>query len=73
MHERKLRARRLGGLVFITALAAIMAAGVVRAAAATAEAGACGEYRYWKDGKCVDARDEQTGAWSESMTKKPAW
>lgn len=51
---------------------AATAAGIVGAGAA--EPGNCGEYMYWKGGKCVDARDRQAGAWSDTMAaKKATW
>lgn len=53
------------------ALAATSALGITKATAA--DAGNCGEYNYWHDGKCVDARDKPAKAWAESMTSKPAW
>jgi hypothetical protein len=42
-------------------------------AAASHEPGSCGEYRYWHDGKCVDAREKSPGGWSEGMSKKSTW
>jgi hypothetical protein len=56
--------------VIATALA-IAATGI--AAASAEEAGSCGEYKYWHDGKCVDARDKPAATWSDSMAKRPAW
>ena len=37
-----------------------------------AERGNCGEYMYWKDGKCVDARNKDVEPWPERMAKKKA-
>ena len=34
--------------------------------------GECGEYMYWKDGKCVDARNPKSEAWTDQMAKKKA-
>jgi hypothetical protein len=56
-------------LKLLTALAAI---GVPLTIFAQAAPGDCGEYMYWKDGKCVDARDRAPEAWTEQMAKKKA-
>jgi hypothetical protein len=42
-------------------------------AAQAAGSGNCGEYMYWQNGKCVDARDKSADSWSESMGKKATW
>jgi hypothetical protein len=34
--------------------------------------GECGQYMYWKDGKCVDARNPTAEAWTDQMAKKKA-
>jgi len=34
--------------------------------------GECGEYMYWKDGKCVDARNAPLEPWADQMAKKKA-
>jgi hypothetical protein len=34
--------------------------------------GSCGEYRYWHDGRCVDARDREPGGWPDTMASKKA-
>jgi len=34
--------------------------------------GECGEYMYWKDGKCVDARNAPLEPWTDQMAKKKA-
>jgi len=39
---------------------------------AAERAGGCGEYMYWKDGKCVDARNHAPEAWPDQMAKKKA-
>ena len=41
-------------------------------AAWAAEPGECGEYMYWKQGKCLDARNPEPEAWSDQMAKKKA-
>jgi hypothetical protein len=35
--------------------------------------GSCGEYEYWHDGKCVDARQKRPSTWSDGMTRRPVW
>jgi len=49
MHASKLAQVIVAGALAITMV------GVIKAAAAD-EPGSCGEYKYWKDGGCVDAR-----------------
>jgi hypothetical protein len=34
--------------------------------------GDCGEYMYWKDGKCVDARNKSSSGWTDTMSSKKA-
>ena len=34
--------------------------------------GNCGEYMYWQNGKCVDARNRGAEPWPEQMAKKKA-
>ena len=34
--------------------------------------GECGQYMYWKDGKCMDARNPTPEAWTDKMAKKKA-
>jgi hypothetical protein len=41
-------------------------------AARAAGPGECGEYMYWKGGKCVDARNSAPEPWSDQMAKKNA-
>jgi len=55
----------------------VLAFAVAGAVAATAlagplgEAGECGEYRYWHEGQCTDARHQQSGkSWSEEILAK---
>jgi hypothetical protein len=63
-------------IIFASALA-ISAASVTKAVAQKAagqdEPGECGEYTYWKNGHCVDARNSPPKAWSETMTSRPVW
>ena len=40
--------------------------------ARAASPGGCGEYMYWKDGKCVDARNSKADSWPDQMAKKKA-
>jgi hypothetical protein len=54
-------------------IAALMMTTVGIAKAVAADAGNCGEYKYWRDGNCVDARDKPAGAWSETMSKRSSW
>ena len=72
MHTSKLTARML-----IASVLAIAASGFANAAPATRheyrEAGGCGEYMYWHDGRCVDARQRPGKAWAEGMTTRPTW
>jgi len=42
------------------------------AARAVRSGGSCGEYMYWKDGKCVDARNREAEPWPDQMAKKKA-
>ena len=37
-----------------------------------ASPGECGEYMYWKNGKCVDARSPTPESWTDQMAKKKA-
>jgi hypothetical protein len=72
MHMSKLAARML-----IAGALGVIASGVATAAPATRhehrEAGSCGEYMYWHDGRCVDARERAGKAWADGMTSRPAW
>ena len=40
--------------------------------ARAASPGECGEYMYWKAGKCVDARNVTPEPWTDQMAKKKA-
>jgi hypothetical protein len=40
--------------------------------ARAASPGECGEYMYWKNGKCVDARSSKAESWPDQMAKKKA-
>lgn len=68
-----MRARKLiVALAVLTVVPAMMPA--LQASAAPADKpGSCGEYMYWRDGKCVDARNRDSAQWSEQMSRKPAW
>jgi hypothetical protein len=35
--------------------------------------GECGEFMYWKDGACRDARNAASPSWTEQMAKKSTW
>ena len=61
----------LAPLAAIATLAAAMSADASEAR--TAAAGGCGEYMYWHDGKCADARARPPLSWSETMAKKSNW
>ena len=54
----------------IAALAAI--AVLLTVGALAAQRGGCGEYMYWKHGKCVDARNAAPEPWPDQMAKKKA-
>jgi hypothetical protein len=54
-------------------LLATLAAIVLPLAAQAAGPGGCGEYMYWKDGSCHDARNGQSTSWSDQMAKKTTW
>jgi hypothetical protein len=66
----------------LTKLAVAVAVAVVGAASVSlpsAQAavkqrpGSCGEYEYWHDGKCVDARQKAPANWSAGMSTKSQW
>jgi len=40
--------------------------------AGAASPGECGEYMYWKNGKCMDARNVTPEPWTDQMAKKKA-
>jgi uncharacterized membrane protein len=72
MHTSKLTAR-----ILVAGALAAAASSLANAAPTTRhehkEAGSCGEYMYWHDGQCVDARERAGKAWAEGMTSRPAW
>jgi hypothetical protein len=73
MEEERMHTRILHiALALATGLATVSAAEGAEVAQAH-HAGSCGQYMYWHDGKCVDARNRPPDGWSDSMTKKPAW
>jgi hypothetical protein len=41
--------------------------------AASDAPGSCGEFMYWREGRCVDARQKSPSAWSETMGHRPVW
>jgi hypothetical protein len=50
---------------------AAAAAGTVAIAGPKAEPGECGQYLYWHDGECTDARDKKsTKSWADEMLAK---
>jgi hypothetical protein len=57
---------RLSRLIQLTATLAFVVAAVGSARAAEAP-GECGEYRYWTQGKCVDARDKPGRSWTAGV------
>jgi hypothetical protein len=71
MHMLKLVAALALIAVSLTTITGI--SGVSGGKARAAGPGNCGEYMYWQDGKCVDARDRNAEAWSASMGKKATW
>lgn len=54
-------------------VAALAAIAVSLSTAARAEPGNCGEYMYWKGGKCVDARNAPAVSWPDQMARKNVW
>ena len=34
---------------------------------------ACGEFMFHRNGRCVDARSNSVGEWSQSMGRKSVW
>jgi len=58
-------------LLAILVFAAIAAATGIVVAQPRGAAGECGEFRYWHDGECTDARDKQAAnTWAEEMLAK---
>jgi len=64
--EEHMRAFKLG--VAIVAISIPLSA----TAWAAEGAGKCGPYMYWKEGKCVDARNHEPEFWPARMAKKKA-
>jgi hypothetical protein len=63
---------KLVAQLMVAGVLAIATLGITKAVAED-EPGSCGEYKYWKDGGCVDAREKPAAAWTDSMTKRPVW
>jgi hypothetical protein len=62
------RLKSLAQLVVTIAFVAVMAAGIAAAAERRhASAGECGEYKYWHNGHCVDAREKPGKDWTGSV------
>ena len=58
-------------LFALLALASMAAAIGIVAAQPAAAPGVCGEYMYWHDGDCFDARDKKSGkTWTEEILAK---
>ena len=58
-------------LLTVLSLAALGAIAAAAMAGPRDEAGECGEYRYWHEGRCADARDKNSGKpWSEEILAK---
>jgi hypothetical protein len=52
-------------------LAGLSITAVAALAASKAPAGQCGEYKYWHEGKCLDARNAPSGkTWADEMLAK---
>ena len=59
-------------LKFLAALAVIAVPLSIVARASGPAPGECGEYMYWKHGKCLDARNAAPESWPDQMAKKKA-
>ena len=58
-------------LAVLVLLGTALAAGMV-AAQPRGAPGECGEYMYWHDGECSDARDKKSSkTWVEELMAKP--
>jgi len=58
-------------LLTVFALAGLGAIAATAMAGPRGDAGECGEYRYWHEGQCSDARDKKSGkTWSEEILAK---
>jgi hypothetical protein len=61
---------RLTNLIVLAAAAgfvALAAANIVQAASTHEGPGDCGEYRYWHNGHCVDARTKPGKDWTAGV------
>jgi hypothetical protein len=57
--------------VLVALAAAAAAAGTVAFAGPKGEPGECGQYMYWQNGGCTDARDKGSGkSWVDEMLAK---
>lgn len=57
--------------MMLLALAGIAAATGIVAAQPRGAPGECGQYMYWEDGHCIDARDKKgTKSWADEMLAK---
>jgi hypothetical protein len=61
--------KHVARLALAAVLIAVGAAGIARAT----EPGNCGEFKYWKGGKCVDAREPEAKPWVDRMMARPVW
>jgi hypothetical protein len=59
--------RRFNRLVQLTATVAFVVIATVGSTWAAEVPGECGEYRYWTQGKCVDARDKPGKGWTAAV------
>jgi hypothetical protein len=55
------------------AVVVALAAAVAALGATQAAERSCGEYKYSKDGKCVDARDKTEKSWGDAMSSRAIW
>jgi len=57
--------------LLVALAAAAAAAGTVAFAGPKGEPGECGQYMYWQNGGCTDARDKGSGkSWADEMLAK---
>ena len=54
------------------AAATVIAAGTSLASQA-AGPGGCGQYMYWHDGRCIDARGQGAKSWIDTMKGSSKW
>jgi hypothetical protein len=60
-------------MTLLKSMAALAAVAVsLTVGAFAAGPGGCGEYMYWKQGKCVDAKNAASEPWPDQMAKKKA-